>query len=543
MSEELVDPRVATSLPVDEHLNFIPQVLNGEDASYVKELVLNSDEGAVGFLNSGLPMPAYILEAMFVIRIKHRYVKYRQIAEPIIKLAIMSNHYYNSHRIMQNSLLSLQQLFTNQNLERLESGFRRLIRAVNHPDNPRTILDTIGDLDMPTGAYEKHLLTLNDLARRARIQVSNEVPRHYPKLGLFNYLYKAPNFTSVEAVNAYSNNLANLTRRLNVTPQTLTVTKRSKDPEDVLNDLMFSLSLSHLVVKHQETLYALRRWIIIQFSTLCQRLYITYTQIPEIRDLFLEVVRETLTLLGQGVEEEEGDFSLGPAIGAAFRLLRRVTTFDVYVLPEYITFSSFNLIAKIHYNEEVRRNNAESDDEYDIEIDPTSPYIDATYYVNNPYSDPQLFHCPRNVNRYLGRDFIAKSTKQDMLTESEDRFITFESYELDLHRQLIIEGASRQLKMRPGQLEHYLNLEIRDADVVEPDDSQNLFADVQIRLRQNRDNETRRRGRRYVNLIDVRPYSTTRRRERLPSESGPTEAVPMASETPELIRRFTETTI
>uniref|UniRef100_A0AAU7E1Z5 Tegument protein UL35 n=1 Tax=Lemniscomys rat herpesvirus TaxID=3141920 RepID=A0AAU7E1Z5_9VIRU len=526
-------------------MNFLPNVLRDEDVDYVRELILESDEGVIGALNSGLPMPVYVLESLFVIRVRHRYAKVRQIAEPIVKLAVMCNHYYNSHRIMRNSLLSLRQLFTHQDLERIESGLRRLNRAVNHPENPITLLDTIGSLDMPNGAYEKHLSSVYDLARRAFVQVSDEARRSYPKLGLFNYLYQAPNFTSAEAVETYAENLSNLTRGIDAAPQSLTVRKRSRDPEDVLNDLMYSLSLSHLVVRHQDTLYSLRRWLIIQFSVLCERLYITYTQIPEIRDEFVDVVRQALLLVNQDTEEEEDEFSLEPALVSIFRLLRTVANFDVYVVPDYVRFSTFALIVKIHYAQEVRRNNAESDDEYDVEVDPSSPYLNARYYVNNPYGDPQLFHCPRNVNRYLGRQFVRKTTKQTMLMEYDENFITFEDFELDLHRQLIIEGASRQLKMRPEQLEHYVGLDIRDADVVEPD-SRDLFADVRIRQNQRspaREDRRRRRedGRRYVNLIDVRPYSTDRRRVRRPSGTG--HEIVAATTTPELIRRFSETSI
>lgn len=510
---------VGSFVQVDEDINLKPGLLSRDDVEYVKDLITDSCSSFVGLINSGFPSPTHVVDTLLHFQVRVQHIKCRQIIEPALKLVFTANYYYNSKSILERSINALNGILAHEDFQRIETGFRRLNRATNVSDNPYDVLEAIENPALSEGQYAEHLASVYKLVRLAGINTEDYVPGHYPRLGVFNHIYKPPLFTALEAVETYSENLKNLTLQTEGSGlRLLTAVHRSRDPDLVVNDVMFLLSLSHLNFMHAAELSSMYKWIGTQASMLCSSLYMCYTQVPETRDVYAAIVRGVYGFVHRPPENA----SLRPVLKNVLSMIRKLEAADVYIVPGYLATSVFSLLLKLHNAIaqedgvipvflEGRRATSEP---YTVP-DPTSPFDNARYVFKNPYSRDDLFKCPQNLIQYLGPDFITSKPTQQILMEVSETEVTFENYELALMHSLMVEGAASQLKMLPQQLTRYLHNTPTSADVVEDSDAEDsLFADVQLRTLSTDQPARRRRRRQRASLMAILPYSRSRGRRR-----------------------------
>lgn len=513
------DPRYRTSLYIDSKHNFPDQLLLSEDLELILASLTDGDAGLIAALNSGLPMQPYVFEALCNVRVRHAYVKVRSLLEPIISFAVASAHYYNGKRILNEAITRRAQMFTTPDLQRLDLGLRRLYRAARSEENPYDIMEAIEDLDLPRGAYEKHLSTLYELLRAVNVDLEATSQLDYQRLGTFNYLFDSPKFLSQEAIETYADNLADITRRNTRRPlRALTVFKRSKDFDDVTNDIMFSLALGNAIVQHQTALIAMRKTLLLKLSRLCEQSYVAYTQVPETKIIFADLSRQTFELV-TSTSNQSPNFA--PVIATLMRFVRTLMDAGIYACPDYMTSQIFAFNSRMY---ELESPLAGHDTELEVETDPSGPYDQIQYYAINPYTDPNLFKCPKDLMTYLGDGLIRTRLVQSLITEATETSVNYENYELDALNDMILEGASRSLKISSEQLQHYMDIVPSDAGAVITEENKDanvdLFADVEIRR-----HETHRpaRGSRFTNVKGGKPYSITGRRRTVTTE--PRESV------------------
>lgn len=516
--EEWLQDTNYPGIPVDEHLNFIRGLLSEADIVYTRdELIEAGNHDFVGLLNSGLPMPTFALETLVAFQIRPSHIRCRQIAEKALKLAIMINHYYRSRSIFQAGIYALRDAMSrNNNLHRIESGLRRLMTALDMEENPFYLIENLEELDVLDGEYKDHLRTVYDICNRAGISIPEETRLLYPRLTLFNHLYMAPLFTSEEAVSVFAENLRSLTLGTGAPLALLTERNATRDPEPVLNDVLFALSMNNALSRHRQELYTLKRWILEKLNLLCVDIYTAYTQVPEIRDLFRMTVLSVVDTLEAGIEDDAQYFTFAPILSNVFQLLKELHKTRVYVLPDFVRFSVFTVSTRLHNAREGVSNGPS--DEIDLEYDPTSIFDETQYLYKNPYGNKDLFRCPRNLVRYLGiNNVIRARLSHTMMTALEENTFHTDTETTDLHEQLMLEGTAKQLGMLPRQLAQYVNTVEEDRDVAGqtmPELQQKLFADVTIRTldRSSEDEERARRRRRRgtpatASLVDVNPYT------------------------------------
>ncbi|AAF99133.1 pR35 [rat cytomegalovirus strain Maastricht] len=501
------DPRYRTSLFIDARHNFPERFLSPDDLDLILAALTDGDAGVVAALNAGLPMAPYMFEALCNPRVRHRFVKVRQLLEPVISFAVGAAHYYNGKRVLEEATNRRARMFGPPDIQRLDIGLRRIYRAARSDDNPYDLMEAVEDLDLPKGAYEKHLRTLYDLLQRVNVDLAATSGLDYQRLSTFNYLFDAPRFLTQEAIETYADNLADITRRDATRPlRSLTVFKRSKDVEDVANDIMFSLALGNAIVQQQAALIAMRKSLLLKLSRLCELSYVAYTQVPETKAVFADLARETHRLV-TSTSEEPPDF--GPPVATLLRFVRALMDADVYVCPEYVTGQIFAINSRMYDLDSAL---AGYDHELEIEGDPSGPYDQIRYYAINPYTDSRLFKCPKDLLGHLGDGLIRTRMVQSLITEATDTAVTYDNYELDAVNGLILEGAARSLKISLEQLRHYMEA-VPDgagaAVVADGEEDADLFADVEVR----RPAPTRpARGSRFANLKGAKPYSATGRR-------------------------------
>lgn len=508
------DPRYRTSLYIDSNHNFPDQLISSEDLQLILNCLPDGDAGLIAALNAGLPMQAYVFDSLCNVRVRHQFVKVRLILEPTIAFAVAAAHYYNGGRILREATARRAQMFAAPDLQRLDLGLRRLYQAARSEENPYDIMEAVEDLDLPRGAYEKHLKTIYGLLQAVNVDLAATSRLNYQRLSTFNYLFDSPKFLTQEAIETYADNLADITRHNTRQPlRSLTVFKRSKDFDDVSNDIMFSLALGNAIVQHQAALIAMRKSLLLKLSALCERSYVAYTQVPDTKEIFAELSRQTFNLISSATNESP-DF--GPPIATLMRFVRALMDANVYVCPSYVAGQIFALNSRM-YN--LQSPLSGHDTELEIESDPSGPYDQVDYHAINPYTDSNLFKCPKDLTNYLGDGLIRTRMVQSLITEVTETSVTYENYELDAVNDMILEGASRYLKIGLDQLRHYMEVvpAHSNALVVEDDDA-DLFADVE--LRRPATNQRPARGSRFTNVRGAKPYSATGRRRGAPASEA-----------------------
>ncbi|AAK57080.1 T35 [Tupaiid betaherpesvirus 1] len=514
--EEPADGQIP-EIPIDEHLNLIPGLLSAENIAYFRdELVTVPCGDYLGAVNSGLPMTVYELESLLHVQIRAQNTKCRTVMETLVRLTVTINHYYNSRRILELGVARVRQL-GETNLDRLDAGYRRLHRALEGSDNPYHLVEDLTNTHLPLSRCQTHLHTLYRMCRQSRIETPEHLRDEYPVLGLFNHLYLAPLLTNREGIDLYAANLADLTQQRTQPPLRLwTAVQRTRDPEPVLNDLMFLLSLNATLARHREELRALRKWIVMQLSVFCSDLYLVYTQVPETRDTYRRLAREVLGFIDRFRPESTEDFLFAPVLALLFDFARQVQDADVYASPAFMRFASIIMIIRLYNAERGTRvtSGLDPDSEEEpgagLEEESISSFMEARYLARNPYGSRDLFRCPRDLVGFLGRGFIRTTPTQEIMTGATEETVEFEHFQLDSQHRLILEGAARQVQMLPQQLERYLETVTTPLPVVEdtPPPSALLFADVNLRPIRFRPDGPRRRFR---SVAGLRPYSVGRR--------------------------------
>lgn len=293
-----------------------------------------------------------------------------------------------------------------------------------------------------------------------------------------------PLYTTAEAVRTYAENIRSLTRREATIPKLLTTLKKTKDPEETVNDVLFCLSVNNAITKQRQELITVKKWFLAQLSDLCSQFYVVYTQIPESREAFTHLARLAVQLTHHGIPDSEDNFGMAPVLKAIFDYVRLVSRSGIYALPKFVQFCVFDVGARLHDSAD-ESDDMSSDGEIDLEEDPTAAFTEAKYLLKNPYGQTGLFKCPQNLVRYLGPEAIIDGPMDHTKIRSlEDNSLQFDVFSVDIYQQLMLEGAARQLGMLPTQLAQYVNRTTSEMDVVEdtfPGMQRNLFADVAIR--------------------------------------------------------------
>ncbi|AWV68639.1 M35 protein [Murid betaherpesvirus 1] len=506
------DPRRDTSLMINERCNFPQNMLSEENINFIQDAVCNGDLGAVAALNSGLPMAPYMLEALLAVRVKHRLTKVRQTLEPVIWYTVSVAHLINGTRILRSATAKHATAWGPNDKHRAESGLRRIYRALNLDDNPFDLIEAVGDLDLSQGAYEGYVRHIYSLMKSLGHDVGHlSRSLDYSTMTVFNYLYESPLFTSQEAVTMYSRNLAGITKMSREPFETLSVVHRSKEPPEILNDMLFLLSVGRMIVLHQESLRALRKNLILTASALCSMLYTAYTQVPETKSLFREVAQEAHALLSSRSPDTP---NFRPFVACMLQFIKQIIAADVYTCPRYLTNQILAVTARMHGLEGAAMGH---DDDLDIEVDPGNPYS-AKYRMNNPYNDQNIFKCPRSLVHYVGDALFKKTMTQELLVSCTDQEATYQTYELPSVSELVGEGVAKRAHLTPDQLSHYLSVvstpvEVVTDDIEDGEQEEDLFADVSV-APASPVRPIRGGGQRMANMRGARPYSTVQRGRR-----------------------------
>nr|CDI95379.1 GP35 [Caviid herpesvirus 2 str. CIDMTR] len=534
MSEGTSAQEPEPEIPLDENYNFSPSVLTEEDIRYVTHrLVEEPCLRKLAFFNSGIPVPAFELEANIRVDVKRQCLRISQVAEQAVKIAVCASHLVNSKLLLVKYTDAITIFMNSPHRERLETGYRRLCQALNDDSNPADMIQSLDDTYLPTSIYKHRLQHLYDLADSINIDVEDEARRHYHKLGVFNNFYKSPLFFTTEAVLAYATNIEQITRGNTLDFDLMTIKKLSKDPIDVLNDMMFILSFNHMVFVQTEDCFTLRKWIITSLNNFTLDMHTAYTQVPETRITFLNLVDMVASMINTNtdIEDDDEDSQFKPALRVVFNMLRELEKASVYVLPEFMRFASFVVLLKL-LNRRTETHCAGLDlafrgQESTADLDPSTPYSVVEYNLKNPYGNKQLFRCPRNVPKYLGEDLVEMNMTQPIISTAEDGSPTVDYYELQKQACLMMEGAAQQLRMTPEQIKAYAyNKELVapaeaettvTEDVLEPEDP--LFANVSRRhVRQSsKHHHGKMQGKSHRTQIpNLRPYQTTKPKRHRP---------------------------
>uniref|UniRef100_A0AAU7E238 Tegument protein UL35 n=1 Tax=Hipposideros bat herpesvirus TaxID=3141919 RepID=A0AAU7E238_9VIRU len=504
------------SVAMDDSLNFHASLLRSPDIQYIVSLLDESCFQVVGTANFGVPMPLCELDAILQLQIRHESIRCRELAVRIIRFIILCCHYYNGHAILVHSIRQIQRTFSGANKERLESALARLYRSIDSSQNAYHVVEHIGHLDMPTGAYVKQLRQAYNACERAGITVSAEARSMYPTLCSYNHLYRPPKYTSPACVRLYADGIRHLTMRDNAPLRIMTAERRTRDPVEAVNDLMFALSLTNLILMHQDELSVLKKWLLATLNEMCAQLYVAYLQVPSTSALYVSILNEVTNLIDTDLHEDGNQLCFAAVTEALLRFLRALYSSGVYINVDLFRFSAFSVMISGHniLNE--------AEEERDLELDPTSPYTDARYMVKNPFGQRNLFRCPDNLVKHLRDDFIESDPVQIMMTDWENNVATFDYYKLDYMKTLMVEGAAKQLKMLPTQMAEYLDRACSAARVVDRPHAleESMFANVRVRILPTPERRRDvRRTRPFRRDSDTRPY----RRPTGPRNVDPTD--------------------
>uniref|UniRef100_A0AAU7E229 Tegument protein UL35 n=1 Tax=Cardioderma bat herpesvirus TaxID=3141914 RepID=A0AAU7E229_9VIRU len=493
--EEVSDPQDFKPMSVNDQLNFNDGFLERENLQYIlRRLLHESSFQTVGTFNAGLPISAHDMEARLDIHINPKACRVRQIAEMALEVAVMANSYYNSKDVLLETISSVREAYSGETKERLDSAFRRLVRASGSPLNPHYILEIIGRHDLPKGAYIKHLEEVYDVMSRVHISASNAAKDLYPNLVKYNLIYRAPKFTTVEAVQMYASNMRNLTHQRERGLKLLTAEKDTRDPVETANDIMYMLSMTNLMLMHQDELAVLKKWTVIKMSEICAAYYMCYLQVPESKDLYMELVDSVCAVMNTNISEPEDAYALSFPVNNMLRFVRFLDRSGVYALPSFFKFNVFAVMIRTHNVLSEHREEPRSDDEDDfagdtssdeegaLEIDPRSS-SEIGYMVKNPFGKPDLYRCPKNLVKYIKTELLTSQPIQQIITDRENNEIKFEQYTLDYIDTIMVEGSAKQLKMDPRQVMAYVSTVTEGADVADDgrDEEDSTFANVRVR--------------------------------------------------------------
>lgn len=501
-----VDPRHETSLTINATSNFADGLLSEGDITLIHDAVSPGDLGTMAALNAGIPMRPYVLKSLLTIRVKHRYSKIRNILEPLIAFAVSVSHFQNTRRILRESVAKRAHLFDQTTIDRIEAGLHRTYRAIGSPDNPYDLIEAIQDTDLPKGAYESHVRHLYSLLEKINFDLRTTANLDYTRLAAFNYLFDSPKFTDQEAIDMYADNLANITRRSPNPLRCLTASRQSRDPFDVINDCMFALAMGNAIVYHQDSVRLLHRTLIMEATALCSSFYATYLQVPETKNVYAAMARECFRL---STMTGPDPVHYNRLLALMFQFVRAIAAADVYACPGYMLQQIFSVSGRMHgYQSPMFGHSGD----LDMEIDPSSPY-QASYHVNNPFTDSNLFRCPKDIVSHLGPNMFEKKITSEVFTNCTDTTLSTQIVETDMVRTLLSEGVARVLKIQAHHVDNYLDTVSTPADILTPNDLDvDLFADVYVEPDRTPASDTGRppRSTRFINVKGAKPYPVDR---------------------------------
>ena len=329
-------------LPVDDWLNFRVDLFGDEHRRLLLEMLTQGCSNFVGLLNFGVPSPVYALEALVDFQVRNAFMKVKPVAQEIIRICILANHYRNSRDVLRDLRTQLDVLYSEPLKTRLLRGLIRLCRAAQTGVKPEDISVHLGADDVTFGVLKRALVRLHRVRDALGLRASPEAEARYPRLTTYNLLFHPPPFTTVEAVDLCAENLSDVTQRRNRPLRCLTSIKRpgSRTLEDALNDMYLLLTLRHLQLRHALELQMMQDWVVERCNRLCDALYFCYTQAPETRQTFVTLVR------GLELARQHSSPAFQPMLYNLLQLLTQLHEANVYLCPGYLHFSAYKLLKR-----------------------------------------------------------------------------------------------------------------------------------------------------------------------------------------------------
>ncbi|AEQ32133.1 tegument phosphoprotein UL35 [Cynomolgus macaque cytomegalovirus strain Ottawa] len=544
-------PPSIPALPVDASLNLRPDLFSDEHRRLLVDILTQGCGGYVGLLCYGLPMPSYVLETLIDFQIKTVYTKIKQIANSVIRICILANYLKNSQDLLVDLQANLDEINSGANKQRLYRGLHRICRQTNMMDVYRNVSQLLDAGDVTMGVYRQGLAQMRALTEALDLHREPNLQPLYETLTSYNLLYLPPPYLSAAAVEIYSENLGDLTKRINRSFNLQTQINRSKRADYVVNDVLFLLSARHLQFRHRLELQILETWIVNKCNYLCNDLYFAYVQVPECRGTFCNFVS------GLQVVRKERHPTFRPLLHNLCSLLNTFHEANVYLCPQYLHSAIFLLLRRVSRVREGDSSDSDSENQeaaedrdtllrrfregdLDLEVDPTSTPLQNFYFAKNPFGNSEIFRIPEQASRYLRRNaWIDRSNLTYISYKLHNGTLSEESFPMRNLYSLIMEGASRQAGTNARQFMAALQQAPLGHDEPEAADHSDLFADVDIRPAQPSSGssaslstpstssapsgqpspsrlgpEQPPRQRRYLSLSNFSPYSVARHHHR-----------------------------
>ncbi|AAM00676.1 tegument protein UL35 [Panine betaherpesvirus 2] len=488
-------------LPVDDALNFRPDLFGDDHRRLLLDMLTQSCSGFVGLLNHGLPSPTYLLESLVDFQIRNPYLRVKPVAQQIVKICILANHYRNSRDILVDLRTQLDVLYSGTLRTRILNGLLKLCRRARESGvTPEEISVHLGADDVTYGVLKQVLGKLHRIRDALGLRPTPEAEVRYSTLTAYNLLYLPPPFTTQEAVEVFAENLSNVTQRNNRPMRCMASIKRpgTRSHEDALNDLYFLVSARHLQLRHTLELQMMRLWVLEKCNRLCDDLYFCYTQVPETRQILVTLIR------GLQLSRQSTSPAFRPVLYNLLQMLTQLHEAGVYLCPGYLHHAAYQLLEKIQRISDGRGGEDEDEDDeedgeegrrhrdprtlpreisLDLESDPTAVQGETFFLSKNLYGNPDIFRVPDHPSRYLRRRmFVHRQDIPQIFYNIHNGEITTEIYNLRRIYSMMIEGAARQTGLTPKRF-----LEIMDRAPLgqepEPElaDGYDLFADVERR--------------------------------------------------------------
>ncbi|AEV80741.1 tegument protein UL35 [Aotine betaherpesvirus 1] len=542
------NPYSFPSLPVDESLNFRADLFTDTHRHLLKDLVTVGSGGYVGILCYGMPIPTHLLETMVDFQLKPTYMRVKLLATPIVEIAIMANHYHNSYGILQETKARFHEMYSGATKHRLVRSFQKLCRRLPVAVNANEIIDCLETPDVTFGTMTQCLSQLNQLREAADLSPSEDTRARYGTLTAYNLLYVPPRFLTSRGVSLYSENLGDITRKTHAPMRSLIMDQRPRTAATILDDMSFAVSMAHLCVRHKLELQQLRSWIWAKCNELVDDAYFVYTQAPEVKDAFLNVMASMRL-----TQSDPRMLAYQNMLGTLLDFLQAVYHTGIYAVPKFMRFCAFNLISYLqravgpHRGDEESSGDSSSSEDVAFDVDPTPERGETIYITKNPYGVPELFKVPSDLAGFLKkRNFVRRDVMYNVYLLDSGRVST-RAHPVKNIYSLMLEGGSRQTGTTSRNLSEIAEKTPRGHNVV-TEEFVDLFADVQRRdapsssstsstastSSSSRESllEQAPRQRRYISVAAFAPYSaarlrTGRRRLRLPrgpahtSNSGP----------------------
>ncbi|AHJ84113.1 tegument protein UL35 [Human betaherpesvirus 5] len=476
-------------LPVDDWLNFRVDLFGDEHRRLLLEMLTQGCSNFVGLLNFGVPSPVYALEALVDFQVRNAFMKVKPVAQEIIRICILANHYRNSRDVLRDLRTQLDVLYSEPLKTRLLRGLIRLCRAAQTGVKPEDISVHLGADDVTFGVLKRALVRLHRVRDALGLRASPEAEARYPRLTTYNLLFHPPPFTTVEAVDLCAENLSDVTQRRNRPLRCLTSIKRpgSRTLEDALNDMYLLLTLRHLQLRHALELQMMQDWVVERCNRLCDALYFCYTQAPETRQTFVTLVR------GLELARQHSSPAFQPMLYNLLQLLTQLHEANVYLCPGYLHFSAYKLLKKIQSVSDARERGEFGDEDeeqendgepreaqLDLEADPTAREGELFFFSKNLYGNGEVFRVPEQPSRYLRRRmFVERPETLQIFYNFHEGKITTETYHLQRIYSMMIEGASRQTGLTPKRFMELLDrAPLGQGSEPEITEHRDLFADV-----------------------------------------------------------------